>query len=442
MAEIVLDHITKRFPDGSLAVNDFNLDIADGEFVILVGPSGCGKSTTLNMIAGLEDITSGELRIGGQVVNNKSPKDRDIAMVFQSYALYPHMSVRQNMGFALKLAKTSPEVINQKVEEAARILDLIPYLDRKPANLSGGQRQRVAMGRAIVRDPAAFLMDEPLSNLDAKLRVQTRTEVSRLQRRLGTTMVYVTHDQTEALTLGDRVAVMRTGVVQQAASPKELYDRPVNLFVAGFIGSPAMNFLSGTLEEGLLRTSLGDFRLSDRIRQEVERSGTGRDVIVGLRPENFEDAALVSPDNRQYGITFRAKIDVYESLGSDVFVYFTRELGRGVNSAELEELAQDAGRADAAGTGETVAARLDAATTIGEGQDAELWVDARPMHIFDPASGRNLSLAGDDGGAAVSIQAPPDRTDAGQPQAAAPDAAASGDVQAIPGQAGSPPEAT
>jgi multiple sugar transport system ATP-binding protein len=455
VAEIELDHITKRFPDGSLAVDDFNLDIADGEFVILVGPSGCGKSTTLNMIAGLEDITSGELRIGGQVVNNKSPKDRDIAMVFQSYALYPHMSVRQNMGFALKLAKTPPEVINQKVEEAARILDLIPYLDRKPANLSGGQRQRVAMGRAIVRDPAAFLMDEPLSNLDAKLRVQTRTEVSRLQRRLGTTMVYVTHDQTEALTLGDRVAVMRTGVVQQAASPKELYDRPVNLFVAGFIGSPAMNFLSGTLEEGLLRTSLGDFQLSDRIRQEVERSGTGRDVIVGLRPENFEDASLVSPGNRQYGITFRAKIDVYESLGSDVFVYFTRELGRGVNSAELEELAQDAGRADAGGAGETIAARLDAATNIGEGQDAELWVDARPMHIFDPASGRNLSLAGDDGGAggAVSIQAPPDRTDAGEPQAAAPDAAAepqaaapdaagSGDVQAVPDQAGPPPEAT
>jgi multiple sugar transport system ATP-binding protein len=446
VAEIVLDHITKRFPDGSLAVNDFNLDIADGEFVILVGPSGCGKSTTLNMIAGLEDITSGELRIGGQVVNNKSPKDRDIAMVFQSYALYPHMSVRQNMGFALKLAKTPPEVINQKVEEAARILDLIPYLDRKPANLSGGQRQRVAMGRAIVRDPAAFLMDEPLSNLDAKLRVQTRTEVSRLQRRLGTTMVYVTHDQTEALTLGDRVAVMRTGVVQQAASPKELYDRPVNLFVAGFIGSPAMNFLSGTLEEGVLRTSLGDFRLSDRIRQEVERSGTGRDVIVGLRPENFEDAALVSPDNRQYGITFRAKIDVYESLGSDVFVYFTRELGKGVNSAELEELAADAGRADAGGAGETIAARLDAATRIGEGQDAELWVDARPMHIFDPASGRNLSLASDDGGP-VSLQAPPDRTDAGEPQAAAPDAAGSGAsgsgaAQAVPDQAGSPPEAT
>ena len=441
MAEIILDHISKRYPDGALAVDDVSLEIHDGEFVILVGPSGCGKSTTLNMIAGLEDITDGELRIAGKVVNDKAPKDRDIAMVFQSYALYPHMTVRENMGFALKLAKTPKNVIDEKVTEAARILDLEKHLDRKPANLSGGQRQRVAMGRAIVRDPAAFLMDEPLSNLDAKLRVQTRTEVSRLQRRLGTTMVYVTHDQTEALTLGDRVAVMRTGVVQQAASPKELYDRPVNLFVAGFIGSPAMNFLSGTLEEGLLRTSLGDFQLSDRIRQEVERSGTGRDVIVGLRPENFEDAALVSPDNRQYGITFRAKIDVYESLGSDVFVYFTRELGRGVNSAELEELAQDAGRADSAGAGETIAARLDAATSIGEGQDAELWVDARPMHIFDPASGRNLSLAGDDGGA-ISIQAPPDRTEAGEPQAAAPDAAGSGDVQAVPDQAGPPPEAT
>jgi multiple sugar transport system ATP-binding protein len=250
VAPITLEHIEKRYPDGALAVEDFNLEIADGEFVILVGPSGSGKSTVLNMIAGLEDITAGELLIGGQVVNQKSPKDRDIAMVFQSYALYPHMTVRENMGFALKLAKTPKDVINQKVEEAARILDLTQHLDRKPANLSGGQRQRVAMGRAIVRDPAAFLMDEPLSNLDAKLRVQTRTEVSRLQRRLGTTMVYVTHDQTEALTLGDRVAVIRGGRLQQVAPPQELYDRPVNLFVAGFIGSPAMNFMSGALEDG------------------------------------------------------------------------------------------------------------------------------------------------------------------------------------------------
>jgi multiple sugar transport system ATP-binding protein len=392
MAEIVLDHLTKRFPDGSLAVDDFNLDIADGEFVILVGPSGCGKSTTLNMIAGLEDITAGELRIGGQVVNNKTPKDRDIAMVFQSYALYPHMTVRENMGFALKLAKTPQATINEKVEEAARILDLTQHLDRKPANLSGGQRQRVAMGRAIVRDPSVFLMDEPLSNLDAKLRVQMRTEVSRIQRRLGTTTVYVTHDQTEAMTLGDRVAVMRSGLLQQVGSPKELYDQPVNLFVAGFIGSPAMNFMSGTLEDGKLRTGLGDFTLTDRLRREVESSGSGREVIVGLRPENFEDAAMVSADDRPNGFTFRADIDVLESMGSDVFVYFTRELDEGVNAAELEELARDSGRADTGASGETVVARLDAATRIREGHDAELWVDTRKMQIFDPASGRNLSL--------------------------------------------------
>jgi multiple sugar transport system ATP-binding protein len=442
MAEIALDHITKRFPDGSLAVNDFNLDIADGEFVILVGPSGCGKSTTLNMIAGLEDISSGELRIGGQVVNNKSPKDRDIAMVFQSYALYPHMTVRENMGFALKLAKTAPNVITEKVEEAARILDLTQYLDRKPANLSGGQRQRVAMGRAIVRDPAVFLMDEPLSNLDAKLRVQTRTEVSRLQRRLGTTMVYVTHDQVEALTLGDRVAVMRTGVLQQVASPKELYERPVNLFVAGFIGSPAMNFMSGTLEEGLLRTGLGDFRVNDRMRREVERSGTGRDVIVGLRPENFEDATLISADNRPNGITFHASIDVAESLGSDVFVYFTKDVGRGVSSAELEELAQDSGRAGASASGETIVARLDAATHISEGQDAELWVDTRAIHVFDPASGRNLSLASDGDDGPTTIQPVSGQADAVQPSASDPDTAPATDVRAVPGQAGTPGEAT
>jgi multiple sugar transport system ATP-binding protein len=437
MAEIVLDHLTKRFPDGSLAVDDFNLDIADGEFVILVGPSGCGKSTTLNMIAGLEDITSGDLRIGGQVVNNKSPKDRDIAMVFQSYALYPHMTVRENMGFALKLAKTPQATINEKVEEAARILDLTQHLDRKPANLSGGQRQRVAMGRAIVRDPSVFLMDEPLSNLDAKLRVQMRTEVSRIQRRLGTTTVYVTHDQTEAMTLGDRVAVMRSGLLQQVGSPKELYDQPVNLFVAGFIGSPAMNFMSGTLEDGKLRTGLGDFTLSDRLRREVESSGSGREVIVGLRPENFEDAAMVSADDRPHGATFRASIDVLESMGSDVFVYFTRELDEGVNAAELEELARDSGRADTGASGETVVARLDAATRIREGHDAELWVDTRKMQVFDPASGRNLSLGTDAGsgtsvGGASGASTAQAATDAG----AAPAASESGGASAAPAAPG------
>src|SRR3982075_1867287 len=243
MAEIEFDDVTKRYPDGFEAVKHFNLDVADGELMILVGPSGCGKSTALRMVAGLEDISDGELKIGGQVVNDRAPKDRDIAMVFQSYALYPHMTVRENMGFALKLAKTPQATIKEKVEEAARILDLTQHLDRRPANLSGGQRQRVAMGRAIVRDPSAFLMDEPLSNLDAKLRVQMRAEVSRLQDQLGTTTVYVTHDQTEAMTLGDRVAVMRAGVLQQVGPPQELYDDPHNLFVAGFIGSPGMNVL-------------------------------------------------------------------------------------------------------------------------------------------------------------------------------------------------------
>src|SRR5438874_7166276 len=276
MANVQFRDVTKRYDDGFEAVKHMNLDIDDGEFMILVGPSGCGKSTALRMIAGLEDITEGELAIGDQVVNQKAPKDRDIAMVFQNYALYPRMTVRDNMGFALKLRGVDKAEINRKVEEAARILDLTQHLDRKPANLSGGQRQRVAMGRAIVRDPAAFLMDEPLSNLDAKLRVQMRTEVSRIQKRLGTTTVYVTHDQVEAMTLGDRVALMRTGLLQQVGSPQELYECPVNLFVAGFIGSPAMNFLPGTLEEGRVRTPLGDFQLTPPLRRAVESSGVGR----------------------------------------------------------------------------------------------------------------------------------------------------------------------
>ena len=435
MAEIVLEHLTKRFPDGSLAVDDFNLDIADGEFVILVGPSGCGKSTTLNMIAGLEDITSGELRIGGKVVNDKAPKDRDIAMVFQSYALYPHMTVRDNMGFALKLAKTPKNVIDEKVNEAARVLDLTSFLDRRPANLSGGQRQRVAMGRAIVRDPAAFLMDEPLSNLDAKLRVQMRTEVSRIQRRLGTTTVYVTHDQTEAMTLGDRVAVMRLGLLQQVGSPKELYDTPNNLFVAGFIGSPAMNFMSGTVEDGSLRTSLGDFPITGRLRRELEGSRTGRNLIVGIRPENFEDVALVSPDVRGSGVTFHAEIDVVESMGSDVYVYFTQEREQGVTAAELEELARDSGRADTGAGGDTVVARLAPDTRIREGQDAEIWVDSRAIHVFDPESGRNLSRGAED---ATSVSgAPPARADAGAAPPDQADEAQADEAQADKARAGS-----
>jgi multiple sugar transport system ATP-binding protein len=313
-------------------------------------------------------------------------------MVFQSYALYPHMTVRENMAFALKLAKTPQETIDNKVNEAARVLDLTQHLDRKPANLSGGQRQRVAMGRAIVRDPAAFLMDEPLSNLDAKLRVQMRTEVSRLQKRLGTTTVYVTHDQTEAMTLGDRVAVMRNGKIQQVGAPQELYGHPENLFVAGFIGSPAMNFMPGKLEDGKLRTRLGDVPLDDEIRRMLEGRDTGRDVILGIRPESFEDASLVPADARGRGITFRAMIDVVESMGSDVFVYFTFEGdNESVSSAELEELARDSGRADTGGTGDQVVARLDAATRVREGSEAELWADVRSIHVFDPASGENLT---------------------------------------------------
>ncbi|MEV7180931.1 sn-glycerol-3-phosphate ABC transporter ATP-binding protein UgpC [Kitasatospora sp. NPDC093679] len=388
MAEIVLDGITKRYPDGALAVKDFNLTIADGEFVILVGPSGCGKSTTLNMIAGLEDITEGTLSIGGKIVNDRAPKDRDIAMVFQSYALYPHMTVRDNMGFALRLAKTDKATIAAKVEEAARILDLTQHLDRRPANLSGGQRQRVAMGRAIVRDPKAFLMDEPLSNLDAKLRVQMRTQIAALQRRLGTTTVYVTHDQVEAMTLGDRVVVMRAGVVQQVGSPQHLYDAPVNLFVAGFIGSPGMNFLGATLERNTLRTSLGDLPLDDRMRRALEGADAPREVIVGIRPEDFEDASLI--DDHAGGITCTATVEIRESVGSDVYVHFTEE-GGPARTEELAELAADSGRADTGMTEHTVVARLNAQTRAAEGEQLELWLDSRRVHVFDPSTGANLT---------------------------------------------------
>src|SRR5947209_7622230 len=296
-----------------------NLDIRDGEFMILVGPSGCGKSTALRMVAGLEDITDGELKIDNEVVNQRAPKDRDIAMVFQNYALYPHMTVRENMGFALKLAKVPQAEIDQKVNEAASILDLEQHLDRKPANLSGGQRQRVAMGRAIVRSPKAFLMDEPLSNLDAKLRVQMRTEISRLQQQLETTMIYVTHDQTEAMTLGDRIAVMRAGLLQQVGSPSELYNQPNNLFVAGFIGSPSMNFLPGEIDADTIRLPIGNVPITDEMRRRLQAGPGGgrRGVIAGLRPEHFEDARLVGERNR--GNTFRAKIDVLESMGSEYY---------------------------------------------------------------------------------------------------------------------------
>jgi multiple sugar transport system ATP-binding protein len=398
MAQITLDNVSKRFPDGYEAVKDMNLSIEDGEFVILVGPSGCGKSTALRMIAGLEDISDGELKIGGDVVNDRAPKDRDVAMVFQNYALYPHMSVRDNMGFALKMAGTDKDEINRKVEEAARILDLEQHLDRKPANLSGGQRQRVAMGRAIVRDPAAFLMDEPLSNLDAKLRVQMRTEVSRLQSNLGTTTVYVTHDQTEAMTLGDRVAVMRTGVLQQVGTPMELYNHPENLFVAGFIGSPAMNFMSAELDGDQVKLPMVTVELPYQVRQAVGRVGD-RTLIAGVRPEDFEDAALVAKDARGRGATFRAHIEVVESMGSELYAHFVIGAeGANVQSEELAELAQDAGGGEVPGGEEGRAvARLDPQSQVREGEEAELWVDASKLHLFNPDGGRNL--AGDGSGA-------------------------------------------
>lgn len=392
MAEIVLDKLTKRYPDGALAVSEVDIKIADGEFVILVGPSGCGKSTMLNMIAGLEDISSGELRIDGQRVNEKAPKDRDIAMVFQSYALYPHMTVRENMAFPLRLAKVDDATVKSKVDEAAKILDLTQHLERRPANLSGGQRQRVAMGRAIVRSPKAFLMDEPLSNLDAKLRVQMRTSVSKLQKQLATTTVYVTHDQTEAMTLGDRVVVLRGGVVQQVGSPQFLYDNPVNLFVAGFIGSPAMNFLPGTLEEGRLSTGLGAVTLSDRVRRLAEAAKAPREVIAGIRPEHFEDAKLMDAGTRESGSTFQATVDVLESMGSDKYVYFTVE-GEAATSAELEELAADAGSADVPASGSQLITRLSATSAAKEGEKVEVWFDADKIQLFDPSNGRNLTYA-------------------------------------------------
>jgi len=397
MAEIQFKEITKRYPDGFEAVKAIDLDIADGEFMILVGPSGCGKSTALRMIAGLEDITDGDLIIGGERVNDLPPRDRDIAMVFQNYALYPHMTVRENMGFALKLAKADQGEIDRKVGEAAKILDLEQHLERKPANLSGGQRQRVAMGRAIVRDPKAFLMDEPLSNLDAKLRVQMRTEVSRIQRRLGTTMVYVTHDQTEAMTLGDRVAVMRAGIIQQVDTPANLYEDPINLFVAGFIGSPSMNFVPGRVEGDTLQLPFGSTTVPEKLRAGLQASAGGggaRDVVAGIRPEHFEDAAIEGegPDRMK----FRATIDVVESMGSELYAYFDVDSDTEIRSEDLNELAKDAGMEDLS-TGQHVVARLSAESGAKAGGEVELTLDTTQIKLFDPDGGRSMTHAAGDG---------------------------------------------
>jgi multiple sugar transport system ATP-binding protein len=410
MAGIVMEDVSKVFADGTTAVSDLSLDIKDEEFIVLVGPSGCGKTTALRMVAGLESITRGTIAIGDQVVNAVPPKERDIAMVFQNYALYPHMSVYDNMAFGLKLRKLPKEEIDRRVRRAAEILGLEEYLQRKPKALSGGQRQRVAMGRAIVREPQAFLMDEPLSNLDAKLRVQMRAEVSRLQSELGVTTIYVTHDQTEAMTMGDRVAVIKKGELQQVDAPQFLYDHPANLFVAGFIGSPAMNMVEADLvrEDGGLYTVFGSTRL--RVADEVvsERPGIrayeGHRVIAGIRPENMEDASImpVIPEDR------RMKVDIVlrEALGSEVLVHFsvdappvltedTRELvgEQSGPMAQASVIVQELEKAVQTGTSTFVAA-LDPRTRAAERQPLELAVDTGRMHFFDPQTG--LGIYGDE----------------------------------------------
>lgn len=390
MASITLNNIVKKYDDGFPAVNDVSLDIADGEFVILVGPSGCGKSTLLRMIVGLEDITSGELQINNKRMNEAAPKDRNLAMVFQNYALYPHLTVYENIAFPLRLAKgkLSNDQVDQKVQQAAKLLELQDHLERKPANLSGGQRQRVAMGRAIVREADAFLFDEPLSNLDAKLRGQMRAEIAQLQRRLGVTSVYVTHDQTEAMTLGDRVAVLKKGVLQQVASPRELYEQPVNLFVAGFIGSPSMNFLPATLKDGpngpVLSSPIGDIP----VPQEKAQVAQGKDLILlGLRPEYFEDASLVDESKLQRGSVFTAELSHLEWLGHEQYGYIEFEPDEKVR----ELLAGLAADMDADELRPQVVTTLSAESRVRPGTPTELWVDTSRIHIFDPESGENLT---------------------------------------------------
>jgi multiple sugar transport system ATP-binding protein len=400
MAEIDLEGVTKVYADGTTAVDDLDLDIDDGEFVVLVGPSGCGKTTALRMIAGLESVSRGTIKIADRVVNAVPPKERDIAMVFQSYALYPHMTVYDNMAFGLKLRKLSKAEIDGRVRKAAQILGLEEYLDRKPRALSGGQRQRVAMGRAIVREPKAFLMDEPLSNLDAKLRVQMRSEISGLQHDLNVTTVYVTHDQVEAMTMGDRVAVLRKGVLQQVDTPQYLYDHPNNLFVAGFIGSPSMNLVEAALErsDGAATLAFGDVRLA--IPDEVfgERPGlrayAGGRVILGIRPEDMEDAQLVSeaPANRR----IRSEVLLREALGADVLAHI-RVAAPAVVTEDVRELAHDVGQEAleafeslAEAQESTFIARLNPRTKATKGAPIELVVDVRRLHYFDPETGHGI----------------------------------------------------
>jgi multiple sugar transport system ATP-binding protein len=396
VAGVTFDRVAKVYPDGTRAVSEMSLGIEDGEFMVLVGPSGCGKTTALRMVAGLEEISEGVLRIGDQVVNHVPSRDRDIAMVFQSYALYPHLSVYDNIAFGLKLRKEKKVEIDTRVHEAARVLGLEPYLKRKPRALSGGQRQRVAMGRAIVRRPQAFLMDEPLSNLDAKLRVQTRAEIARLQNELGVTTIYVTHDQVEAMTMGDRVAVMRKGELQQVAPPQELYDYPVNLFVGGFIGSPAMNMLEATLESsnGTLHAVAGGQRIALGGETLGSRPGLrdyeGKTVVLGIRPEDLEDAALVSdaPADRR----LRGNVELTEALGSEIMVHFRVDAPPAITE-DVVELAEDLGderKAEAEGQQTTMVGRFNARSHVKQGEAVEAAVDTRSLHFFDPETGLGI----------------------------------------------------
>jgi multiple sugar transport system ATP-binding protein len=385
MAEITMKNVVKKYGDGFPAVNDVSLEIADGEFMILVGPSGCGKSTLLRMIVGLEDITSGEMMIAGVRVNDKAPRDRNLAMVFQNYALYPHLSVFENIAFPLRLRKGLSEAeIRAKVEAAAETLELTEHLDRKPGNLSGGQRQRVAMGRAIVRDADAFLFDEPLSNLDAKLRGQMRTEILRMQRRLGITTVYVTHDQTEAMTLGDRVALLRKGEIQQVATPRELYEHPTNMFVAGFIGSPPMNFVPAEAIDGRLELPFVTFELPAAMRDAV---GDRHHVIVGIRPERFDDASVVDAAHLANGVTFDADVEVIEWLGNEQYAYIPYEVADEL-TAGLTELEREL---DSERMRSQLVVALDPSSRVTDRSKAQIWFDPRTMHIFDAESGLNLT---------------------------------------------------
>jgi multiple sugar transport system ATP-binding protein len=397
VAEVVFDGVTKVYADGTKAVDSLSLLVGDGEFMVLVGPSGCGKTTALRMVAGLEEISAGTLRIGDRTVNHVPSRDRDIAMVFQSYALYPHLSVYDNIAFGLKVKKMPKEEIDRRVRNAGEVLGLGPFLKRKPRALSGGQRQRVAMGRAIVREPAAFLMDEPLSNLDAKLRVQMRAEVSRLQHDLGTTTIYVTHDQVEAMTMGDRVAVMRKGELQQVADPQTLYDRPVNLFVGGFIGSPAMNMIEATVKRanGGLAVDVGQQHLTldetTLASRPALRAYEGRSIILGIRPEDLEDASLEpsSPPDRR----LRGSVELREALGSELIVHFTVEGTRAALTEDVKELAQDVGETTPPEPAEGQAllvGRFSARARVEERKPVEVAVDTRSLHFFDAETSQGI----------------------------------------------------